>query len=514
MKNLKEKIYKRSLKVLYVEDDESVRVPTAKILDRCVKELFVACDGADGFEQFQKYHPDVVITDITMPKMDGLTMSEHIRKINQFTPIIMTTAHFDSEFLLKAINVGINQYIAKPVDFSNLLDKLDVSSHLVLDLKQSLFTFQHYLKAISTSFAFSKTDSNGVITYANDMFCEMYEYDYFEILDKTHRVLEHPDNDPEEYDDLWHMLMNEKKVWKGRMRNITSTGKEIISDVTIAPVVDLDGNAIEFITLRDDKTELIQKERLLESTERDLLEQKIQASKELEKAKESFLVVFTHELKTPLNSTINFSQFIEEELKSYTNTHKNFEMLVEFAKQIQSNGEFMLNVVNGILDISKLKAGKLKFNIAPFKPDYVIKSVVRRLEGAAEKNRNITTETVLDASVIIDSDEFRFDHIVSNIYSNALKYGKDRILLELYNDHQGGFCFMVHDNGGGIDNPVKVFDLFEQGDDEHKKRHSKGTGIGLHYVKLLCDGLSLDVSVEKSEKLGGAKFTITGRTKS
>ena len=443
--------------------------------------------------------------------MDGLQLSEQIRKINRFTPIIMTTAHFDTEFLLQAINAGISQYIAKPVDFSALLDKLDTSSQLVLDLKQSLFTFQHYIKAISTSFAFSKTDANGLITYANDLFCDMYEYDYFDIIDKPHKILEHPDNNPKAYDELWESIMLEKKVWKGRMRNITSTGKEVVCDVTIAPVIDLDGNILEYITLRDNKTELISNQKELESKERDLLEQRVRASKELEKAKESFLVVFTHELKTPLNSTINFAQFIQEELQSHTAKNENLKMMVEFAKQIQSNGDFMLNVVNGILDISKLKAGKLTFHMAPFKPAYVINSVVKRLEGAMEKNSSIQTEMILDNNMVLNLDEFRFDHIVSNIYSNALKYGKDRILIELGLLGGNGFILNIHDNGGGVENPTKVFELFEQCDDEHKKRYSKGTGIGLHYVKLLCDGLGMDVSVSRSEALGGAKFTISGK---
>ncbi len=511
MSNLKDKIYKRSLKLLYVEDDENVRIPTAKLLDRCSKELYIACDGVEGLELFKKYSPDVVVTDITMPRMDGLEMAEQIRKTSQFTPIIVTTAHFDAEFLMRAISIGINQYIAKPVDFSMLIDKLDVSSQLVLDLRQSLFTFQHYLKAISTSFAFSKTDANGVITYANDMFLDMYNYEYFDIIDQTHKVLEHPDNDPEAYDTFWKKITEDKKVWKGRAINVSSTGKEVVADVTIAPVIDLDGNVIEYIFLRDNKTELINKVRQLENKERDLLEQKLSAAKELEKAKESFLVVFTHELKTPLNSTINFSQFIEEDLKDHIKQSDSFPMLIEFAKQIRSNGEFMLNVVNSILDISKLKAGKLKFNITSFTPCYVIKNIVDRIHGAAKIESNIKTVLNLDENIVLKLDEFRFDHIVSNIYSNALKYGKDRIIIDLEINNQDMFVLSVNDNGTGVDKPEKVFELFEQCDDEHKERSSTGTGIGLHYVMLLCEGLGLNISVTRSEKIGGAKFIVSGK---
>jgi PAS domain S-box-containing protein len=512
VESLREKIHKRSLKLLYVEDDDSVRTPTSKLLEKCVNELYVASNGEQGLELFKDNQPDIVVTDITMPVMDGLEMSARIRKINNYVPIIVTTAHYDTDFLIRAIEIGINHYVSKPVDFSALLDKLDMSTRLALEYKQSLFTFQHYMKAISTGFAFSKTDAEGKITYANDIFLNLYEYDYFDIIDKTHKILEHPKNDPNGYDLLWSKLQIEQKTWKGRVRTISAKGKEVVADVTISPVINLEGEVIEYIFLRDDKTPLITKMRELENKEKDLLEQKLQAAKDLEKAKESFLVVFTHELKTPLNSTINFSQFIEEELNEHKSKFESFPMLIEFAKQIHANGEFMLNVVNGILDISKLKAGKLKFNISAFRPEYVIRSVVKRLEGMVEQNRVVTTELDLDADMILKHDEFRFDHIVSNIYSNALKYGKDKIAIILKSCGDGCFVLSIHDNGNGVSDPQKVFELFEQGDDdEQKQRYTKGTGIGLHYVKLLCDGMGVDINVEKSELLGGAKFTLTGK---
>jgi PAS domain S-box-containing protein len=509
-KELAELVYKRQLSVLYVEDDENVRMPTSKLLERCCENLYVGCDGLEGFDLYKRHRPDIVVTDISMPNMDGLEMSREIKTLNQFVPIIVASAHFDSEFLFNAISVGVNQYITKPINFVQLLEKIDISALLVLELKQSLFTFQNYLKAIDSGFVFSKTDERGRITYANDLFCELYGYDYMELLDNTHGIIRSPNTPLEVHKDIWKTISVDKKVWKGRLTNRTKSGKDIITDTTIAPVLDLVGNVIEFFCLRDDKTEVIEQGKALERKEKELLEQQIASAKELEKSKESFLVVFTHELRTPLNSTINFSQFIQEELKIHVAKSDSFPMMIEFAKQIEQNGDFMLNIVNGMLDISKLKAGKMKFNICNFEPAASIEGIIRRLKGA--ENKGVTTETSadLDKNIIIESDMFRFDHIFSNIYSNALKYGKDKILVRL-RQADAGFELSIHDNGGGIEHPERIFDLFEQCDDEHKNRHTTGTGIGLHYVKLLCENLGLGIEVTRSQELGGANFTIRGK---
>lgn len=108
------------MRVLYVEDDPAIQAPLAKFLTRRVKELLLASDGVDGLEKFEQYHPDIIITDINMPRMHGFKMASEIRKIAPDIPIIITSAHNEKPFQHQANLFNINGYLVKPFDFEDL----------------------------------------------------------------------------------------------------------------------------------------------------------------------------------------------------------------------------------------------------------------------------------------------------------------------------------------------------------------------------------------------------------
>ena len=106
----------KTLTVLYVEDDADTREQFSNFLRRSVGTLIVAADGVEGLEAFEKHLPDIVITDILMPQMDGLAMAGAIRAIMPHVPIIVITAFEQTDYLLRAVNIGIDKYVTKPVD--------------------------------------------------------------------------------------------------------------------------------------------------------------------------------------------------------------------------------------------------------------------------------------------------------------------------------------------------------------------------------------------------------------
>jgi len=115
----------RKSNLLYVEDDENIRAILERRLKHKVLNLYVAKDGAEGLEMFKQYKPDVVLTDVTMPKMTGIEMSREIKAIDKKIPIVIISAHNDSSFLLEAIELGINGYLLKPIDKVKLFDTLE-----------------------------------------------------------------------------------------------------------------------------------------------------------------------------------------------------------------------------------------------------------------------------------------------------------------------------------------------------------------------------------------------------
>ncbi len=128
MNKLEEMIkYTKDLTLLYVEDDKDARDVTLMILEELFDNIIVAVDGEDGFEKFKENNIDLIITDINMPKMNGLEMSKYIKQIDLYVPIIVLTAFNDVQFLKDAIHIGIDSFINKPLeDIDELINKLDI----------------------------------------------------------------------------------------------------------------------------------------------------------------------------------------------------------------------------------------------------------------------------------------------------------------------------------------------------------------------------------------------------
>jgi PAS domain S-box-containing protein len=139
----------KKFSVLYVEDEKEVQEQVIRFLSRRVMTLYSAFNGQEGLEKFKKYNPDIVITDIRMPVMDGLEMSNAIKKINQNTPIVVITAFNDHEYFIKSIDIGVDKYVLKPVNTSFLLDALLVVAEALND-KKELATSRRHMEQLLT----------------------------------------------------------------------------------------------------------------------------------------------------------------------------------------------------------------------------------------------------------------------------------------------------------------------------------------------------------------------------
>ena len=114
-----------SMRVLYVEDDHDILLLMQRRIASLTQECLVARDGGEGLELFRQQKPDIVISDLQMPVMDGLALAETIKEESPGTPIILTTAHSDAEYLLKAIELGVDGYVVKPIKAAKLQATLE-----------------------------------------------------------------------------------------------------------------------------------------------------------------------------------------------------------------------------------------------------------------------------------------------------------------------------------------------------------------------------------------------------
>lgn len=183
-KSIKNYLFKNAKKysVLYVEDNDTVRNQMQSVLGALFRDLYIAEDGQIGLELYKQCNADIVITDITMPNMNGLEMIEQIQKINPDTSFIIVTAYSQKENLLKALELGISKYLVKPMQEDKFFDMLYksiydlefVNQHEKMQEESELLKLTMELSPIFTSIIEDKK-----IKYINKSFLEFMGFNSF-----------------------------------------------------------------------------------------------------------------------------------------------------------------------------------------------------------------------------------------------------------------------------------------------------------------------------------------------
>jgi len=354
---------------------------------------------------------------------------------------------------------------------------------------------EQYLEALLDASIVSKSDVNGKIIYANENFCMISGYTLEEMLGKSHNIFRHPDNSDELYEDMWNTIKS-GKVWRGRVKNLNKSGSIFIADSIIIPLFNKNREIIEYMAIRTDVTNEIKlQEELICKEQEKIRDQQV---KDAEKA---FLVIFTHELKTPLNAIINFSKYIKKRVVEWNAPQS--EKLVELLNGVLQNASDMLENIVQILEASKLNAGQLKYDKKLVHLNQLIKSIEKKYSILIQ-NSGMKISYSMDEELFVYSDEYRLNQIISNILSNAIKYGKSQIEIKLESNAEESRV-IIEDDGLGIKMKEKVFELFVQEDDSTMQKKAKGTGVGLYFVKLLCDDLGIAYKIE--DRVSDAKNT-------
>ena len=148
----------KDFKILYVEDEEKIRHHIVNSLGYLVEDVQEAANGIDALEVLENYTPDIIITDLEMPKMNGITFIKNVRQTNKDVYIIVLTAHTRNDYLLELIDMHIEHFIIKPMNFEKLLNILQKCEKSILEQKnvtQSLPLDYYY------------DDDNKILTYKN-----------------------------------------------------------------------------------------------------------------------------------------------------------------------------------------------------------------------------------------------------------------------------------------------------------------------------------------------------------
>ncbi len=160
------------LHILVVEDDFLAREQMGLMLSRFAGRLTTAVDGAEGLERFKYERPDIVVTDISMPRMDGLDLAEAVKAMDKATPVVLVTAHSDTAFFLRSIAIGVDGYVVKPVEAESLLGLLARLGKGLLETRAAASRAQLFQFTLDINPNFILTCDAGEVDYVNRTFLD------------------------------------------------------------------------------------------------------------------------------------------------------------------------------------------------------------------------------------------------------------------------------------------------------------------------------------------------------
>jgi|GEM_PF-983663 len=320
------------------------------------------------------------------------------------------------------------------------------------------------------------------ITFANAAFCRISGYAMDEILGRNARFLQGRDTDPAAVEKLRRGLEQKRPV-QAVLRNYRKDGKTFWNDLHISPVSEIDGSVRHFIGIINDVTSRMR-------TEESLREAKNQAEL-ANRSKTEFLANISHELRTPLNAIIGFSEVMKLGLFGQLGAPQ----YGGYVTDIHDSGQLLLSLINDLLDLSKIEAGRYTLSEERCSLDGLIDSAMRLVRDRAAAGKLKLKSKIDPKTPDLWADRRAALQIISNLLTNAVKFtpkgGKVTVSVAPAPVHAGQRAYVaitVSDTGIGIaaaDIP-KVLSSFGQVDNAMSRQHD-GTGLGLPIVKSLVE---------------------------
>ncbi|MFQ5743596.1 MAG: response regulator [Acidobacteriota bacterium] len=361
------------------------------------------------------------------------------------------------------------------------------TARLFTNAQQQTAYFEDLFRA--SPVAIVTLDTEGRVVSCNPFFEKLFGYKMTEIVnDKLDRLITTESMRSEAVGYTQLALDRPVHAIRQRLRKDRSVVEVEIFGV---PVM-VEGKQVGALGLYHDITELSRAREEAEAANR---------------AKSYFLANMSHELRTPLNAIIGYSELLAEEAEDLGQE----EFLPDLEK-IRSAGKHLLALINDILDLSKIEAGKIELDLTTFDLANTIEDVVTTVRPLVDKNSNELRIGRLDNLGTIHSDETKVRQVLFNLLSNASKFTqRGTITLTVSRDTADGeerLAFRVADTGVGMDEEQleKVFEAFSQADSTITRKYG-GTGLGLAISRKFCRMLGGDIKVS-SEAGKGSVFTV------
>jgi PAS domain S-box-containing protein len=303
--------------VLVVDDSMFMCKQLDKILKVRNYDVVIALNAKEASEKLQNNNISTIVLDMELPDKHGLEFLQEMKDVDEYChiPVIVVSSTNDPEVIRKALRIGATDFIKKPFIIEEFTLKVDLSvetNRRYVEAICSQKMLAEYKEAVDEGSYVSKTDLNGIITYVNDLFCQLSGYSKGELIGSPHSIVRHPDVSASVFKGMWKTIQS-KKVWKGIIKNRKKNGEAYYVKSIIKPILDVDGNIIEYIAIRTDITELeAYKEILKENL--NISNNNLQYLQQYENAVDEFVAA----LKTDTKNTITYVNDNFSKLSGYS----------------------------------------------------------------------------------------------------------------------------------------------------------------------------------------------------
>ncbi len=414
------------------------------------------------------------------------------RKITgPLTQMINAIRGFEENVELENLPIGAN-------DETGVLARSFHNMQILKNFKDAQVKVHQY--ALDQHAIVSATNIKGEIIFVNSKFEEISGFTKQELMGQNHRILNSGVHENEFFEQMYKKLKH-GQVWNGEICNQAKNGSHYWVDATIVPLINETGKPHQYIAIRTDITEKKKWEQQLVKA--------IDESESATHAKSEFFASMSHEIRTPMNGVLGMLGLMMRTELTRQQKH--------YATLARSSADSLLAIIDDILDLSKIEAGKIELEILDFN---LREQLGIFAEAMAYRAQDKGLEMVLDVTGIehsmVKGDPVRLRQILNNLVGNAIKFtqkGEISVIASLQADGNDEWIFNceVSDTGMGIpdDKVGSLFDSYSQVDSSTTRKFG-GTGLGLAIVKQLSKLMNGKVEV-KSEFGKGSQFIFEVR---
>ena len=488
--------------ILVVDDNPPLRYALGRTLRQHGFEVIDAATGEEALQLAVSEQPDVVLLDVNLPDIHGFDVARRLKadERTRTIAILQISASFvQMEHRMQGLAAGADAYLVEPVEPRELVANI----RALLRMRHAEAGLERTTAMLATVVEASPLpivvfDRDGVIRTWNRAAERLFGYTTTEMVGRSGDLGGAPFLGEES---ILARLNRGESVTGLEQRHQRKDGSELDVSVFAAP---LDRSATTgFVAILED----ISGRKRFERERAELLTRERDARQEAEAAnrlKDEFLATLSHELRTPLNAIMGWASMLRQDALDADGRQRALEI-------IERNARSQQQLINDILDVSKIIRGQLRLDMQPVNVIDSLRAVIDSVAPTADAKRQSLTATLPDDPVVVAGDRERLQQVFWNLLSNALKYTPQRGQIEVVlSTSNGDVDVTIRDTGVGIAPDVlpHVFERFRQGEGG-PTREFGGLGLGLAIVRHLTEMHGGHVRAYSQGTGHGATFTVT-----